>query len=324
MPTTNPKTHRDAGTRANTRNQGSTRRIKQAGSFLALCALASCAQGIVPTVQVLPPAGKPFAAFQADQHDCSILAGNQVRPMMDRAAYAGLGTAVVGTALGAGLGAAIGGGRGAGIGAAAGAIGGTGVAADQGATDDAKDPGVLRQHLRRLHVLARGPRAGAADGRGHRAGDRPAGALRGPAKPVRRSSRPRTPSRLRTRRQPSEHGARPPRDREDGRTDGHAPCAIRQAGMGDGAGADAVRMRPFGGGEDTRSPEGQVPGRPAAVLRAVGRHRRHPCEPAVRRNAVLPQHRARPRRRATCSSSTPPRPPTRCRSWWACSPSRAC
>ncbi len=108
------------------------------GACLALCALASCAQGIVPTVQVLPPAGKPFAAFQADQHDCSILAGNQVRPMMDRAAYAGLGTAAIGTALGAGLGAAVGGGRGAGIGAAAGAIGGTGVAADQGATNDAR------------------------------------------------------------------------------------------------------------------------------------------------------------------------------------------
>ena len=107
-------------------------------SLLALCALASCAQGVVPTVQVLAPPGKAFAAFQADQHDCSILAGNQVRPMMDRAAYAGLGTAAIGTALGAGLGAAVGGGRGAGIGAAAGAIGGTGVAADQGATDDAK------------------------------------------------------------------------------------------------------------------------------------------------------------------------------------------
>jgi outer membrane lipoprotein SlyB len=108
------------------------------GQCVALCALASCAQGVVPTVQVLPPPGKAFAAFQLDQHDCSIMAGDQVRPMMDRAAYAGLGTAVVGTALGAGLGAAIGGGRGAGIGAAAGAIGGTSVAADQGASADAK------------------------------------------------------------------------------------------------------------------------------------------------------------------------------------------
>ena len=109
-----------------------------AGSCLGLCALVSCAQGVVPTVQVLPPAGKPFAAFQLDQHDCSILAGNQVRPMMDQAAYAGLGTAVIGTAVGAGLGAAIGGGRGAAIGAGAGAVGGTGVAVDQGASSDAK------------------------------------------------------------------------------------------------------------------------------------------------------------------------------------------
>ncbi len=121
-----------------------TRRARRlTAPLLALCTLASCAQGIVPTVQVLPPAGKPFAAFQLDQHDCSILAGNQVRPMMDQAAYAGLGTAVIGTALGAGLGAAIGGGRGAAIGAGAGAIGGTGVAADQGATSDARIQALL-------------------------------------------------------------------------------------------------------------------------------------------------------------------------------------
>ncbi len=143
MPKTKPTTQSDAGILVAARDQGGTWRSKLAGSCLALCALASCAQGIVPTVQVLPPAGKPFEAFQADQHDCSILAGNQVRPLMDRAAYAGLGTAVVGTALGAGLGAAIGGGRGAGIGAAAGAIGGTGVAADQGATSDARIQALL-------------------------------------------------------------------------------------------------------------------------------------------------------------------------------------
>lgn len=112
--------------------------IRPAALCLLYCALVSCAQGVVPTVQVLPPAGKPFAAFQLDQHDCSILAGNQVRPMMDQAAYAGLGTAVIGTAVGAGLGAAIGGGRGAAIGAGAGAVGGTGVAVDQGASSDAK------------------------------------------------------------------------------------------------------------------------------------------------------------------------------------------
>ncbi len=51
--------------------------------------------------------------------------------MVDRAATAELGTAMIGTALGAGLGAAIGGGRGAGIGAASGAIVGTATGGDQ-------------------------------------------------------------------------------------------------------------------------------------------------------------------------------------------------
>ena len=109
-----------------------------ASSSVALCTLASCAQPVGPTVQVLPPAGKPFAVFEADERECSLNAGAQVKPMMDRAAYAQLGTAAIGTVLGAGLGAAIGGGNGAGIGAAAGAIGGTGVAADQGASSDAR------------------------------------------------------------------------------------------------------------------------------------------------------------------------------------------
>ena len=132
-----PNAHTEAGHRVAWPTPARRTAVATA-SCLALFALASCAQGVVPTVQVLPPAGKPFAAFQLDQHDCSILAGNQVRPMMDQAAYAGLGTAVVGTALGAGLGAAIGGGRGAAIGAGAGAVGGTGVAVDQGASSDAR------------------------------------------------------------------------------------------------------------------------------------------------------------------------------------------
>jgi outer membrane lipoprotein SlyB len=93
--------------------------------------LAACAQPIGPTVQVLPPPGKSFEAFQADQRDCSIYTNAQIRPMVDRAATAELGTAMIGTALGAGLGAAIGGGRGAGIGAASGAIVGTATGGDQ-------------------------------------------------------------------------------------------------------------------------------------------------------------------------------------------------
>ena len=103
----------------------------RAASALALLALSSCAQPIGPTVQVLPPAGKAFSAFEADERECSLHVDAQVKPMVDRAATAQLGTAAIGTVLGAGLGAAIGGGRGAAIGAGAGTIGGAGVAADQ-------------------------------------------------------------------------------------------------------------------------------------------------------------------------------------------------
>lgn len=95
------------------------------------CLLAACAQPIGPTVQVLPPPGKPYAAFQADQRECSLDAGAQIRPMVDAAAKAELGSAAIGTVLGAGLGAAAGRGRGAGIGAAGGAIAGAAIGNDR-------------------------------------------------------------------------------------------------------------------------------------------------------------------------------------------------
>ena len=94
------------------------------------CLLAACAQPIGPTVQVLPPPGKPYAAFQAEQRECSLDAGAQIRPMVDAAARAELGTAALGTVLGAGMGAAVGRGRGAGIGAAGGAIAGAAIGND--------------------------------------------------------------------------------------------------------------------------------------------------------------------------------------------------
>ncbi len=94
--------------------------------------LSACAQPLGPTVQVMPGQGHSFEAFQADQRVCSLAADAQTKPMVDRASAMQLGTAVIGTALGAGLGAAVGGGRGAAIGAGLGTIGGTGAAADQG------------------------------------------------------------------------------------------------------------------------------------------------------------------------------------------------
>jgi uncharacterized protein YcfJ len=99
---------------------------------MSVLLLVGCAQPLGPTVQVMPGQGHSFEAFQADQRVCSLAADAQTKPMMDRAAEMQLGTAVIGTALGAGLGAAVGGGRGAAIGAGLGAIGGTGAAADQG------------------------------------------------------------------------------------------------------------------------------------------------------------------------------------------------
>jgi uncharacterized protein YcfJ len=92
--------------------------------------LAGCAhQPMGPTVAVMPAANKPLAVFQEDDAICRNFASQQVAGGAEQANAAQVGTAVVGTALGAGLGAAIGGGRGAGIGAASGAVAGTAVGA---------------------------------------------------------------------------------------------------------------------------------------------------------------------------------------------------
>ena len=82
-----------------------------------------------PTVKVLPAPGKPFEAFAGDDVVCKNFASTQVAAGPEQANSAVVGSAVVGTLLGAGLGAAIGGGRGAGIGAASGAVIGTGAGA---------------------------------------------------------------------------------------------------------------------------------------------------------------------------------------------------
>jgi uncharacterized protein YcfJ len=82
-----------------------------------------------PTIQVLPGPNKSFSDFQSDTATCRNFADQAVQDQARGANVRGLGTAALGTALGAGLGAAIGGGSGAGIGAAAGALGGTGLAA---------------------------------------------------------------------------------------------------------------------------------------------------------------------------------------------------
>src|ERR1700709_1043465 len=92
--------------------------------------LSACAsEPMGPTVGVMPAPGKPFDVFQSDQAICKQFASNEVTGGAQQANNRQVGTAVVGTLLGAGLGAAIGGGRGAAIGAGAGALGGTAVGA---------------------------------------------------------------------------------------------------------------------------------------------------------------------------------------------------
>jgi hypothetical protein len=103
---------------------------RPAALLLPLLLLNACAsEPLGPTVPVMPAPGKPFDAFQSDQALCKQYATGEVQGGAQQANNRQVGTAVVGTLLGAGLGAAIGGGRGAAIGAGAGALGGTAVGA---------------------------------------------------------------------------------------------------------------------------------------------------------------------------------------------------
>ncbi len=105
--------------------------IKNTAILLSMVmAIAGCVtQPAGPTVPVMPGPNKPFEVFQQDQAVCAQYASQQVGGLAQQANSQALGTAVVGTALGAGLGAAIGGGQGAAIGAASGAVAGTAVGA---------------------------------------------------------------------------------------------------------------------------------------------------------------------------------------------------
>ena len=101
---------------------------RTAAGLMALVALAGCvSRPTGPTVAVMPGPGKSFEQFQTDDLVCKGYANQQVAGEENSANNTQLGTAALGTILGAGLGAAIGGGRGAAIGAGAGAVGGTAV-----------------------------------------------------------------------------------------------------------------------------------------------------------------------------------------------------
>jgi hypothetical protein len=103
---------------------------RSAAILVPVLLLGACAsQPLGPTVAVMPAPGKPFDVFQSDQAVCKQFAASEDTGGAQQANNRQVGTAVVGTLLGAGLGAAIGGGRGAAIGAGAGALGGTAVGA---------------------------------------------------------------------------------------------------------------------------------------------------------------------------------------------------
>ena len=107
---------------------------RAAAALALLVSLAACvAPPPGPTIPVAPGPGKSFDAFAADQNFCGQYAASQTAPAAAAANNQAVGTAIIGTALGAGLGAAIGGGRGAAIGAASGAGLGTVVGANSSA-----------------------------------------------------------------------------------------------------------------------------------------------------------------------------------------------
>ena len=107
------------------------RSLRRSAIILApLLLLEACAsQPLGPTVAVMPASNKPFEVFQGDQSLCKQYASGEVQGGAQQANDRQVGTAAIGTLLGAGLGAALGGGRGAAIGAGGGILGGTAVGA---------------------------------------------------------------------------------------------------------------------------------------------------------------------------------------------------
>jgi len=115
-----------------------------AGIVAASLLLGACAhEPLGPRVAVMPGQGKPFEVFQQDQSMCQAYANQQVGGEARDANNRAVGSAVLGTLLGAGLGAAAGGGQGAAIGAGAGAVAGTAYGASGSQYDQG---GIQRQY----------------------------------------------------------------------------------------------------------------------------------------------------------------------------------
>ena len=107
----------------------SSLRLMLVGSAALLMLNGCVSRPAGPNVAVMPGPNKPFAVFQEDDAICRNYANQQVAGGAEQANTQQVGTAVIGTALGAGLGAAVGCGQGAAIGAGTGALAGTAVGA---------------------------------------------------------------------------------------------------------------------------------------------------------------------------------------------------
>lgn len=109
------------------------RLITLAGMGAAVLALTGCvAMPVGPSMTVLPGTGKNFDQFRADDASCRQYAFGQVGGVSSTQAAneTAVGSAVVGTAIGAALGAAVGGGSGAAVGAGVGLLTGSAVGAN--------------------------------------------------------------------------------------------------------------------------------------------------------------------------------------------------
>jgi hypothetical protein len=85
--------------------------------------LAGCATApLAPRVAVMPAPGKPFEVFAGEERTCRLYAEQSVGGQVEMADNAAVGSAAVGTVIGAVAGAAIGGRQGAAVGAGTGLI----------------------------------------------------------------------------------------------------------------------------------------------------------------------------------------------------------
>ena len=80
---------------------------------MTLMATACATQPLGPRVSVMPGQNKPFEVFEQDKYVCRDYASREVGGQAQAENNKAVGSAVIGTLLGAGLGAAVGGGRGA-------------------------------------------------------------------------------------------------------------------------------------------------------------------------------------------------------------------